>query len=40
VAYDRGMDPVGISLEFSWIRTRCQSENFDCSIINFQLNRF
>lgn len=30
--HDRGMLPVGISFEFSWIRTFCQSENLDCSI--------
>jgi hypothetical protein len=26
------MDPVGISFEFSWMRTFCQSLNLDCSM--------
>lgn len=34
------MLPVGISFEFSWIRTFCQSENLDCSIRSFHPVRF
>ena len=34
------MLPVGISFEFSWMRTFCQSENFDCSIDNFHADWF
>lgn len=30
------MLPVGISFEFSWILTFCQSENLDCSMASFQ----
>ena len=33
---DLGMDPVGISSEFSCMRTFCQSENFDCSMLSDQ----
>jgi hypothetical protein len=36
----RGIEPVGISFEFSWIRTFCQSENLDCSMLSFQAVRF
>lgn len=33
--HDLGMLPVGISFEFSWILTFCQSENLLCSMANF-----
>jgi hypothetical protein len=36
----RGMLPVGISSEFSWIRTFCQSENLDCSMLSVQNDWF
>lgn len=34
------MLPVGISFEFSWMRTFCQSENLLCSIESFHPVRF
>lgn len=37
--HDRGIEPVGISFGFSWIRTFCQSENLDCSMMSFQAVR-
>ena len=36
---DRGIDPVGISDGFSWIRTFCQSVNFEVSIWSCQAER-
>ena len=36
----RGIDPVGISSEFSCIRTFCQSENLDCSMLRDQKDLF
>jgi hypothetical protein len=38
--YLRGIEPVGISFAFSWMRTFCQSENLDCSMLSCQAVRF
>lgn len=40
VSYLRGMEPAGISDEFSCTRTRCQSANVERSTAKSQLDRF